>query len=309
GTLAKGPIAPFLALLVIVLYAVAIRELRLVPKTLWVPGILLFCAIALPWYFAVQVHNPSFFREFILEHNLGRFSKNLYHHTEPFWYYLPVTALAILPWTVFVIAAFVQPIRLWWARRIAVDSAKYELEFQFSMFACSWLIVPVVFFSISQSKLPGYVLPAIPAGALLLVEYLRQRLMQKDLAQRDAGSIAKWLAVLHALLAAAPIVPALLIVYLITQHRLPGGRPMLAALAIAFVLRAGIALTLVRQTGLRMLRFVTLIPSVLTVGAVLKLGSAALDQTLSARPLAEEIAGIESHPLPLAIYHVRRDIS
>src|ERR1700728_419331 len=302
GTLAKGPIAPFLALLVIVLYAVAIRELRLVPKTLWVPGILLFCAIALPWYFAVQVHNPSFFREFILEHNLGRFSKNLYHHTEPFWYYLPVTALAILPWTVFVIAAFVQPIRLWWARRIAVDSAKYDLESQFSMFACSWLIVPVVFFSISQSKLPGYVLPAIPAGALLLMEYLRRRLTQGN------SSVAKWLAVLHALLAAAPIVPALLIVYLVTQHRLPEGRPMLAALAIAFVLCAGIAVTLVRQTGLRMLRFVTLIPVVLTVGAVLKLGSAALDQTLSARPLAQEIAGIEAHPLPLAIYHVRREL-
>ncbi|MFZ0813919.1 MAG: glycosyltransferase family 39 protein [Candidatus Sulfotelmatobacter sp.] len=302
GTLAKGPIAPFLALLVIALYAAAIRELRLVMKTLWVPGILLFCAIALPWYFAVQARNPSFFREFIIEHNLGRFSKNLYHHTEPFWYYLPVTALAVLPWTVFVIAAFVQPIRLWWARRTAVDSAKDDLESQFSIFACCWLIVPVVFFSISQSKLPGYVLPAIPAGALLLVEYLRQRLAQKD------APVAKWLAVLHALLAAAPIVPALLIVYLVTQHRLPEGRPMLAALAVAFVLCAGIALTLVRQTGLRMLRFVTLIPAVLTVGIVVKFGSVALDQTLSARPLAQEIAGIETHPLPLAIYHVRREL-
>jgi 4-amino-4-deoxy-L-arabinose transferase-like glycosyltransferase len=308
GMLAKGPIAPFLALLVIVVYAAAVRELRLVLKTLWVPGILLFCAIALPWYFAVQARNPSFFREFILEHNLGRFSKNIYHHTEPFWYYLPVTALAILPWTVFVIAAFVQPIRLWWARRKAVDSAKDDLEFQFSIFACSWLIVPVVFFSISQSKLPGYVLPAISAGSLLLVEYLRQRLMQKDLAQKRAGLVSKWLAVVHALLAAAPIVPALLIAYLVTQHRLPAGRPMLAALAIAFVLCAGIALTLVRQTGLRMLRFVTLIPVVLTVGAVLKLGSGALDQTLSARPLAQEIAAIENRRLPLAIYHVRREL-
>ena len=57
-----------------------------------------------------------------------------------------------------------------------------------------------------------------------------------------------------------------------------------------------------------MLRFVTLIPVVLTVGAVLKLGSAALDQTLSARPLALEIAAIETHPLPLAVYHVRREL-
>ena len=83
---------------------------------------------------------------------------------------------------------------------------------------------------------------------------------------------------------------------------------MLVALAIAFVLCAGIALTLVRKAGLRMLRFVTLIPVVLTVGAVLKLGSGVLDQTLSARPLAQDIAGVEVHRLPLAVYHIRREL-
>ncbi|MFZ0306973.1 MAG: glycosyltransferase family 39 protein [Candidatus Sulfotelmatobacter sp.] len=303
GMLAKGPVAPFLAVVVIVLYAAAVREWRLVLKTLWLPGIFLFCAIALPWYFAVQMRNPGFFREFIVEHNLGRFSKNLYHHTEPFWYYLPVAALALVPWTVFVIAAFVQTIRMGWARRTATDASESGLEYQFNVFAGCWLIVPVMFFSISQSKLPGYILPAIPAGALLLVEYLRRHLRPSE-----GGSVAKWLAVLHALLAAAPIVPALLIAYLITQHRLPGGQPMLVALGVAFVLCAGIALTLVRESGLRMLRFITLIPVVLTVGAVLKLGSVALDQTLSARPLALEIAGVETHPLRLAIYHVRREL-
>jgi hypothetical protein len=116
------------------------------------------------------------------------------------------------------------------------------------------------------------------------------------------------LAVLHALVAGGLIVPALLIAYLVTQHRLPGGRPMLVALAVAFVLCAGIALTLVRKAGLRMLRFVTLIPVVLAVGAVLRLGSVTLDQSLSTRPLALEIAGMETHRLPLAVYHVRREL-
>ena len=83
---------------------------------------------------------------------------------------------------------------------------------------------------------------------------------------------------------------------------------MLAALAVAFVLCAGIALTLVRKEGLRMLRFVTLIPVVLTVGAILRLGAVPLDQALSARPVALEISGIETHPLPLAVYHVRREL-
>jgi 4-amino-4-deoxy-L-arabinose transferase-like glycosyltransferase len=306
GMLAKGPVAPFLALLVIVLYAtIAVRDLRLILKILWLPGIFIFCVTALPWYFAVQIRNPTFFHEFIVEHNLARFSKNFYHHTEPIWYYLPVAALALIPWTVFVIAALVQPVRSWLEKRKSPEIRATDFEYQFSIFASCWLIVPLTFFSISKSKLPGYILPALPAGALLLTDYLRQRLDQKE---SQNGSVARLLAVLHGLLAAAPIVPALLIAYLITQHRLPGGQPMLVALAIAFVLCVGIALTLVRETGLRMLRFVTLIPLVLTVGAVLKLGSMSLDQKLSARPLSLEIAAMETHSLPLAVFHVPREL-
>lgn len=303
GTLAKGPVAPFLACIVIVIYAFAVRDWRVAFKTIWLPGILLFCLLALPWYFAVQVRNPQFFREFILEHNLGRFSKNIYHHTQPFWYYLPVTALALAPWIVFVTAAFVGSVRPWWIKRLSAVQIESKLEYRLGIFLSCWLIVPVAFFSISQSKLPGYILPAIPAGALLLADYLRHRLEQND-----AQPVSTWLAILHALFASAPIVPALLIAYLVTLHRLPGGKPMTIALAIAFVLCAGIALTLVRKNGLRMLRFVTLIPVVLAVGAVLKLGSGAIDASLSARPLAEEISAVELHPMPLAVYHVRREL-
>jgi 4-amino-4-deoxy-L-arabinose transferase-like glycosyltransferase len=302
GTLAKGPIALFLAAAVIVSYAVAVRELRLVLNTLWLPGILLFCAIAMPWYLAVQARNPEFFRVFILEQNLGRFSKDLYHHIEPFWYYLPVTALALVPWTVFVIAAVVQRAHWWWARRRPADGTGPDFENQFGVFACCWLIMPVVFFSVSQSKLPGYILPAVPPGALLLADYLRRHLEQGDTKPTATGLVA-----LHALLAGGLVVPACLIAYIV-QHRPSGGRPMLVALAVAFVLCAGIALTLVRRMGLRMLRFVTVIPVLLTVGVVLRLGAVSLDQTLSARPLALEIASMETRPLPLAVYHVRREL-
>jgi 4-amino-4-deoxy-L-arabinose transferase-like glycosyltransferase len=302
GMLAKGPVAPALAGVTIVLFALAVGEFRLVLRTLWLPGIFLFCAIALPWYVAVQVRNPQFFREFILQHNLARFSSDLYHHRQPFWYYVPVTALALVPWTVFVIAAFVESLRIWWAKRKS-GSVAADLEVQFGLFACCWLVVPVAFFSISQSKLPGYILPALPAGAVLLADYLR-----RHLAQEEARTVSKALAILHAVVAAAPIVPALLIAYLITEHRLPGGQPMMIALAIAFALCAGIAMTLVSRLRLRMLRFVTLIPVVLSVAAALKYGAAAMDHTLSARPLAIEIASIETRQLPLAVYGVSREM-
>jgi 4-amino-4-deoxy-L-arabinose transferase-like glycosyltransferase len=300
GTLAKGPVAPFLAALVIVAFAAVVREWRLIAKTLWFPGVLIFCAVALPWYLLVQARNSEFNRVFFLEHNLARFSSDLYHHRQPFWYYLPVTAVALVPWIVFVIAAVGESLQTWWGERNS-KSPEADLELQFNIFACSWLIVPVVFFSFSQSKLPGYILPAIPAGAVLLAEYLRRHI------ERDETP-SKGLALAHALVAAAPIVPAILIAYLVAQHRLPSGRPLLVALAVATGLCVAITMTLVSRLRLRMLRFVTLIPVVLTVAAVLKLGTVSIDQSLSARPLAAEIASVETHQLPLAVYGVSREL-
>jgi 4-amino-4-deoxy-L-arabinose transferase-like glycosyltransferase len=169
------------------------------------------------------------------------------------------------------------------------------------LFACCWLIVPIVFFSFSQSKLPGYILPSIPAVAALLADYLRRQLANEQ-------NVSNALAVLLALVAALPIIPSLLIAYVVTEHRLPPGRPMTVALIIAFAFCAAIALTLVSRLRLRMLRFVTLIPVVLSVAAVVRFGATSIDQKLSARPLAVEIGDVETHPLPLAVYGVSREI-
>jgi len=295
--LAKGPVAPLLAGLVIVLFAAVVRDWKIVTKTLWVPAILLFCAVALPWYIAVQLKNPQFFREFILEHNLARFSTNLYHHPEPFWYYVPVLLLALVPWVVFVIAAIVESVRVWWAER--GDSLDPELQFR--VFACCWLIVPLLFFSISQSKLPGYILPAVPAGAMLLADYLREQLEQQT-------PLPKWLAVLHAFVACAPIVPAALIGHIVSEHCLAGGRFTWIALSVALVLSIAIAMTLIGRAQWRMLRFITLIPVVLAVAAVLKVGTVAIDQALSTRPLANELAAVETHKLPIAVCGASREV-
>jgi 4-amino-4-deoxy-L-arabinose transferase-like glycosyltransferase len=298
GALAKGPVAPLLAAVTILLFATAARETKLIAKTLWLPGILLFCAVVLPWYVAVEMRNPQFFREFILQHNLARFSTNLYHHPQPFWYYVPVTALSLLPWTVFVVVAFVESARVWWAER---KSGPADLQLQFRVFACCWLIVPVVFFSASQSKLPGYILPAIPAGAVLLADYLLRQFEHEMPA-------TKGLAVLHAVAACAPLVPAILISFIVGEHKLPSGRPMLIAVALALVLAVAIALTLMSRARLRMLRFITLIPVVLTVAAVLKMGAVAIDQKLSTRPLAIELSSLETHRLPLAVCGASREV-
>jgi 4-amino-4-deoxy-L-arabinose transferase-like glycosyltransferase len=296
GMLAKGPVAPLFAAVIIVIFAAVTRDYRLLGRTLWVPGILLFCVLAFPWHIAVQIKNPDFFRIFVLQHNLARFGTNLYHHPEPFWYYVPVTLLGLIPWTVFVVASLAERVRVWWtARRQILDS-----ERALDVFLVIWLAVPVAFFSLSQSKLPGYIVPALPAGTLLLAEYVRRRVANSE-------SPSTFLIVLHAITAAAPIVPALMIQYLVLQHRLPWGRGAEISVTFAAVLAIGIALTLRTKLGFGALRFITLIPVVLAVAALLRLGAPALDSMLSVRPLANEISHLESKPLPLAVAGVSRE--
>ncbi|HEV2714070.1 MAG TPA: glycosyltransferase family 39 protein, partial [Terriglobales bacterium] len=122
GTLAKGPLTPFLAAVIIVVFALVIRNIAAIVRTLWVPGIMVFFAVTLPWHVAVQVRNPEFFHVFILEHNLARFGTNLFHHAEPVWYFVPVLLLGLLPWTMFVVAAAMEAVRAWWEQRPALSS-------------------------------------------------------------------------------------------------------------------------------------------------------------------------------------------
>ncbi len=299
GVLAKGPVAVLLALLVVTVFGALKHEFRLLRQMLWIPGIVIFLAVALPWYVAVQIRNPEFFRVFILEHNFARFGTDLYHHSEPFWYFLPVVLLALLPWTVFVIVALSQRVGEWRKRR------DVEAEGRFSLFLLIWLLVPIAFFSISKSKLPGYILPAIPAGSLLVAEYIRIHCAKEK-------SPRLWQIVVHAFVASSLLVPALMIQYILLQHRIPWTRATVP-LVVAAICTIAIALIL-KVSGLRMLRFATLIPTVLIVGIVLRFGSPILDASLSARPLAKEIVGLnsklgdQSEATPVAVFEAPREM-
>ena len=296
GTLAKGPIAPFLAAVIIALFVWGKGEWRLLTRTFWVPGVAVFCLVTLPWYIAVQLKNPEFFRIFILQHNLQRFGSDVYHHTQPFWYYVPVAIIGLLPWLLFIGSAAVETARAWWTEKREM----FRSEDGLSVFLLIWLIVPLLFFSASQSKLPGYILPALPAGALLLAEYLRRHM--------DGERTSLAVCAAHSIVAAAPIVPALMIQYILRQHRFPWGRGLAISLAFAVVIATGITLTLRMRSGLRLLRFVTLVPVVLSIAIVLRVGSPVLDADLSARQLANEITRMENGTLPLAVAHVSREV-
>ena len=293
--LAKGPVAPFLAAVIVAFFAAAKKDYRLIVSSLWTPGIALFCVVALPWYVAVQLRNPEFFRVFILEHNLARFGKDVYHHTEPFWYFLPVALLGLVPWIVFVTAAVVESVCAWWKER----SEMFRSGDALPVFLVIWLVVPIAFFSFSASKLPGYILPALPAATLLLAEYVRRHVLDDDR--------PKLLITLHSMVAALPVVAALMMQYIVLQRTLPWGRATAISFGLATVLAAGIVVTLRGHPGLRVLRFVTLVPVVLAVAVVLRLGAPALDAALSARPLSQEINRVDNRSLPLAILRLSRE--
>ncbi len=275
GTLAKGPVAILLAGLIIVIFAALRRDGRLILRTLWPAGILLYLAVTLPWFITVQRANPAFFRTFFLQQNLERFSSNFYHHPQPFWFYLPVALLALVPWTVFVFAALVDAVRDW---RFSLQQPSGAEDLR--TYLTIWFLLPMVFFSLSQSKLPGYILPAIPAGTILLANFIWRR-------EQEAEKPSAWIGLLHALLCAAMLVAALLVPFKLLKLPLPRNVIIVGvALAVTAILSLGLSL---RFQGYRVLRFITLVPIVIAFALLLRGTAPIVNLLQSARPVEEAI--------------------
>ena len=222
ATLAKGPIAVLLPGTIIIVFLMLRRDGRLLLRTLWPIGIAVYLAVVAPWFIAVQHANPQFFRVFFLQHNLERFSSNLYHHPQPFWFYLPVVLLALVPWTVFIVTAVVDALRDW---RFATQQPPAQEDLR--TYLAIWFLIPILFFSLSHSKLPGYILPAIPAGTILLADFILRR-------DQESAKPARWLVLLHSLLSSAMLIAAFIVPFKLLHLALPK-TVILVAAALAVV--------------------------------------------------------------------------
>lgn len=296
GTLAKGPVAPALSAVILLLFIAIKRDWPAISGTLWFPGILLYLAVMLPWYVAVQLRNPEFLRVFILEHNLARFSQDVYHHRQPFWFYLPVFLLATMPWAIVLVLTVAERARLIWSDGYEALSGADD---SWPLFLLIWMFVPVLFFSASRSKLPGYILPAVPAAALLVAEYLAARRMaQKHFSFLFAAG--------HALLCGLLVFGAISAPSILAHHHLVWGAGVYVAASAGLVFALGIAAALLSRAGVRLLRPATMIAVLVSVGAVIRLASPAVDAAQSARPIAESILNFSHEPVPVALYHLSR---
>ena len=148
-------------------------------------GALLALMLAAVWYGPVIArHGQAFVDEFFVQHHFARYVSNKYHHPQPFWFYLPVTLGLALPWTAFLVSGI--------ASAAGTNARAEDAASKLRVLALAWLLVPVLFFSASGSKLPGYVLPALPGAALLAGDGLHRYLrgVGGTLAMRLTGLLA-----------------------------------------------------------------------------------------------------------------------
>jgi 4-amino-4-deoxy-L-arabinose transferase-like glycosyltransferase len=169
AVLAKGPAAVILAGGATLLWAALSRQWRAPFRFLHPLIIVAFCATALPWYVLCALRNPDFLRIFIWQHNFERYLTPIFEHRQPFWFYGYILLLGVLPWILFLSAALLAALSHLknWAAPKSIDT----------FFAC-WAIFPVLFFSLSQSKLPGYILPAIPPLFVLLANWVSESIQE-----------------------------------------------------------------------------------------------------------------------------------
>ena len=159
AVLAKGPAGIILCGGAVFFWAIFTKRWRDAFRLLHPEAIVAFCITTLPWYTLCARRNPNFFHIFIIEQNFKRYFTPEFHHIQPFWFYGAVLLIALLPWTALAVWSFI-------VGSVQLARAKYVSSN--SLFFLTWGLFCLVFFSISRSKLPGYILPAIPALVVLM---------------------------------------------------------------------------------------------------------------------------------------------
>jgi 4-amino-4-deoxy-L-arabinose transferase-like glycosyltransferase len=169
----EGIVLPGLAL---ALYMFVQRDGRLLLRLRWRAGLLVFALVAVPWFVLMQQRNPEFFHFFFVYEHVDRYLEPAHHRPGPWWYYFPLLLVGMLPWTPALVGALAR------AAKGTAPAGALDVD----RLLLAWSAVIIAFFSASDSKLPAYIVPAMPALALLVA---------RDAARRPAlplRAIAPW---------------------------------------------------------------------------------------------------------------------
>jgi 4-amino-4-deoxy-L-arabinose transferase-like glycosyltransferase len=159
ATLAKGLVAIAIPGAALVLYTLVARDAGPWRRLHAIPGLVVYFAIAAPWFVLVSRANPEFAQFFFIHEHVERFLTETHNRTGEWWYFVPWLALGFMPW---IIAWLVTLPRSW------RDAQAFANGFSWARFCLVYAAFIFAFFSLSGSKLPSYILPMFPALALVL---------------------------------------------------------------------------------------------------------------------------------------------
>ncbi len=155
--LTKGLIGILIPGMIIFWYLLISKQWKLLLKIPWISGLLVFAAIASPWFVAVSQKNPEFLHFFFIHEHFQRFTSTVHGRYQPFWYFIPVILGILFPWFTQIPSAIYSGWKRWKSSNENPD-----------LFLILWFALPFLFFSISSSKLVPYMLPVCPPLAILV---------------------------------------------------------------------------------------------------------------------------------------------
>lgn len=174
AVLTKGLMGLVLPGLVLVVYTLWSRQWGLWTRMHIGAGLLVFALFTVPWFALVSARNPEFAHFFFIHEHFQRYTSTVHQRHEPWWFFIPLMVAGFLPWS-----------GLWWGMVRGVhESARATAVFQPERLLAAWVLAIFVFFSASGSKLPGYILPVMPALAVLgaiALERVTDRALQRHL--------------------------------------------------------------------------------------------------------------------------------
>ncbi|NEQ30278.1 MAG: glycosyltransferase family 39 protein, partial [Leptolyngbya sp. SIO4C5] len=165
AVLTKGPVGVVLPSLIVIGFLLYLGRLRAVlgeMRLLW--GLLIFLVITVPWYVLVILENgQTYIDSFFGYHNVDRFTSVVNGHSAPWYFYFLVVLVGFIPWSVFLPQAIAR-LKFWQVNYWRAQPRSAHL----GLFALAWFLGIFIFFSVAVTKLPSYVLPLMPAAAILV---------------------------------------------------------------------------------------------------------------------------------------------
>ena len=162
GCLVKGPVALVLAAIVIGPYLLLTAQLGRWRDCRFFEGFAIFLATSAPWFIAISKREPEFFKFFFIREHLQRYTTSTHNRKGSIFYFVPVILLGVFPWT----ASLFQPLKAAW-KELRAKTEHWKL----ALFLLLWAAMIFIFFSLSGSKRPPYMVPAIPPLCLLIGKY------------------------------------------------------------------------------------------------------------------------------------------